>query len=169
MPAKITEVQRGIFELFLPLPMRPTIVNVYLIDCGGGKWTLIDTGMNTADSVATLARTRSRKPEPGSKTSRFPARHPSPCRPFRRLCRRSSGRSQARRPTCSDLEARAGEPDADAWRKPPPAQMPDALRVFQRSTASPSIDTRPDGMRPGVVGHQHQYSPSAAARRSLSC
>ncbi len=54
MPAKITEVQRGIYELFLPLPMRPTIVNVYLIDCGGGQWTLVDTGMNTADSVATL-------------------------------------------------------------------------------------------------------------------
>ena len=54
MPAKIAEVQRGIYELFLPLPMRPTIVNVYLIDCGGGQWTLVDTGMNTADSVATL-------------------------------------------------------------------------------------------------------------------
>ena len=54
MSAKITEVQRGIYELFLPLPMRPTIVNVYLIDCGGGQWTLVDTGMNTADSVATL-------------------------------------------------------------------------------------------------------------------
>ena len=54
MPAKIVEVQRGIYELFLPLPMRPTIVNVYLIDCGGGQWALVDTGMNTADSVATL-------------------------------------------------------------------------------------------------------------------
>ncbi|HLJ43974.1 MAG TPA: MBL fold metallo-hydrolase, partial [Candidatus Binataceae bacterium] len=54
MPAKISEVQRGIYELFLPLPMRPTIVNVYLIDCGAGQWVLVDTGMNTADSVATL-------------------------------------------------------------------------------------------------------------------
>lgn len=53
MPAKIVEVQRGIYELFLPLPMRPTIVNVYLVDCGG-KWVLIDTGMNTPDSIATL-------------------------------------------------------------------------------------------------------------------
>ena len=33
--------------------MRPTIINVYLIDCHGA-WTLVDTGMNTADSVATL-------------------------------------------------------------------------------------------------------------------
>ena len=53
MPAKIVEVQRGIYELFLPLPMRPTIVNVYLIDCGGA-WVLVDTGMNTPDSVATI-------------------------------------------------------------------------------------------------------------------
>ena len=53
MPAKLTEVHSGIYEVFLPLPMRPTIVNVYLIDCHGA-WALIDTGMNTADSVATL-------------------------------------------------------------------------------------------------------------------
>lgn len=53
MPAKVVEVHPGIYEIFLPLPMRPTIINVYLIDCHGA-WTLIDTGMNTADSVATL-------------------------------------------------------------------------------------------------------------------
>jgi glyoxylase-like metal-dependent hydrolase (beta-lactamase superfamily II) len=54
MAAKVIEVQKGIFEIFLPLPMRPTIINVYLVDCGGGKWTLIDTGMNTDDSRKTL-------------------------------------------------------------------------------------------------------------------
>jgi len=54
MPAKITEVHPGIYEVFLPLPMRPTIVNVYLVDCHGA-WALIDTGMNTADSFATLS------------------------------------------------------------------------------------------------------------------
>jgi glyoxylase-like metal-dependent hydrolase (beta-lactamase superfamily II) len=54
MPAtKIAEVHPGIYEIFLPLPMRPTIINVYLIDCHGA-WTLVDTGMNTADSVAAL-------------------------------------------------------------------------------------------------------------------
>jgi glyoxylase-like metal-dependent hydrolase (beta-lactamase superfamily II) len=53
MPAKVVEVHPGIYEIFLPLPMRPTIVNVYLVECGG-QWTLVDTGMNTADSVATL-------------------------------------------------------------------------------------------------------------------
>src|SRR5690348_1757528 len=53
MPAKISEVHPGIYEIFLPLPMRPTIINVYLIDCHGA-WALVDTGMNTPDSVATL-------------------------------------------------------------------------------------------------------------------
>ena len=38
-------------QVFLPLPMRPTIVNVYLVRAGA-EWTLIDTGMNTEDSVA---------------------------------------------------------------------------------------------------------------------
>jgi len=53
MPAKVVEVHPGIYEIFLPLPMRPTIINVYLIDCHGA-WALVDTGMNTPDSVATL-------------------------------------------------------------------------------------------------------------------
>ena len=49
MATKVVEVHPGIYEIFLPLPMRPTIINVYLIDCHGA-WTLIDTGMNTGDS-----------------------------------------------------------------------------------------------------------------------
>jgi glyoxylase-like metal-dependent hydrolase (beta-lactamase superfamily II) len=53
MPAKIAEVHPGIYEIFLPLPMRPTIINIYLIDCHGA-WALVDTGMNTPDSIATL-------------------------------------------------------------------------------------------------------------------
>src|SRR5208337_5545955 len=53
MATKIVEVRPGIYEIFLPLPMRPTIINVYLIDCGGA-WALIDTGMNTPDSIRTL-------------------------------------------------------------------------------------------------------------------
>jgi len=47
--AKAREVVDGVVEVFLPLPMRPTIVNVYLIRAGG-SWTLVDTGMNTEDS-----------------------------------------------------------------------------------------------------------------------
>jgi glyoxylase-like metal-dependent hydrolase (beta-lactamase superfamily II) len=47
---KTREVSPGFHLLYLPLPMRPTIVNVYLVD-GGSEWALIDTGMNTAASV----------------------------------------------------------------------------------------------------------------------
>jgi len=51
--ATIVEVHPGIYEIFLPLPMRPTIINVYLIDCHGA-WTLVDTGMNSPESIAAL-------------------------------------------------------------------------------------------------------------------
>jgi glyoxylase-like metal-dependent hydrolase (beta-lactamase superfamily II) len=51
--AKLREVLPGIHLLHLPLPMKPTIVNVYLID-GGDEWALVDTGMNSADSIATF-------------------------------------------------------------------------------------------------------------------
>jgi len=51
--AKLREVLPGIHLLHLPLPMKPTIVNVYLVD-GGNEWALIDTGMSSADSLATL-------------------------------------------------------------------------------------------------------------------
>jgi len=53
MSAKIVEVHPGIYEIFLPLPARPTIINVWLVDCHG-KWALIDTGMNLPDSIQTL-------------------------------------------------------------------------------------------------------------------
>jgi glyoxylase-like metal-dependent hydrolase (beta-lactamase superfamily II) len=49
--AKTREVADGVVQVFLPLPMRPTIVNVYLVRAGD-DWTLIDTGMNTEQSVA---------------------------------------------------------------------------------------------------------------------
>ena len=47
---KTREVRPGFHLVHLPLPMKPTIVNVYLVD-GGSEWALIDTGMNTAESV----------------------------------------------------------------------------------------------------------------------
>jgi glyoxylase-like metal-dependent hydrolase (beta-lactamase superfamily II) len=53
MSAKIVEVHPGIYEIFLPLPARPTIINVWLIDCHGA-WALIDTGMRLPDSIQTL-------------------------------------------------------------------------------------------------------------------
>ncbi len=51
--SNIREVASGIYELFLPLPMRPTIINVYLVR-DGDEWALIDTGMHTEDSIETL-------------------------------------------------------------------------------------------------------------------
>lgn len=51
MEPKVRPVAPGIFLVHLPLPMKPTIVNVYLVD-GGDEWALIDTGMNTPDSIA---------------------------------------------------------------------------------------------------------------------
>ena len=38
-------------QVHLPMPMRPSIVNVYLVRAGA-TWTLVDTGMNTPASVA---------------------------------------------------------------------------------------------------------------------
>ena len=49
--AKAREVVDGVVQVYLPLPMRPTIVNVYLVRAGDA-WTLVDTGMNTEPSVA---------------------------------------------------------------------------------------------------------------------
>jgi len=49
----IREILPGIFIIHLPLPMRPTIVNVTVLhSCG--EWALIDTGVNTANSTAAL-------------------------------------------------------------------------------------------------------------------
>src|SRR5256712_10994859 len=49
--AKAREIVDGVVQVYLPLPMRPSIVNVYLVRAGA-TWTLIDTGMNTDESVA---------------------------------------------------------------------------------------------------------------------
>jgi len=49
--ARAREVADGVVQVYLPLPMRPSIINVYLVR-GGEGWTLVDTGMNTDDSVA---------------------------------------------------------------------------------------------------------------------
>jgi glyoxylase-like metal-dependent hydrolase (beta-lactamase superfamily II) len=49
--AKTRELADGVVQLHLPLPMRPTIINVYLVRAGAA-WTLIDTGMHTHESAA---------------------------------------------------------------------------------------------------------------------
>jgi glyoxylase-like metal-dependent hydrolase (beta-lactamase superfamily II) len=48
---KVRELADGVVEVFLPLPMKPTIVNVYLVRAGT-TWTLVDTGMNTEPSAS---------------------------------------------------------------------------------------------------------------------
>lgn len=53
MESKIREVTPGIYQLYLPLPMRPSIVNVYLVR-DQDEWALIDTGMHSEESIATL-------------------------------------------------------------------------------------------------------------------
>jgi glyoxylase-like metal-dependent hydrolase (beta-lactamase superfamily II) len=50
---KPREIADGVVQVHLPLPMRPTIVNVYLVRAGT-TWTLVDTGMNTEDSLRRL-------------------------------------------------------------------------------------------------------------------
>lgn len=55
--AKIREVFPGIFLLHLPLPMKPTIVNVYLVRGSreardDAEWALVDTGIGSVDSIA---------------------------------------------------------------------------------------------------------------------
>ena len=51
--SKVREVAPGVFMIHLPLPMRPTIVNVYLLH-SGDEWALVDTGVNSSDSIATF-------------------------------------------------------------------------------------------------------------------
>jgi len=51
--AKVQEVYAGVYLVYLPLPGKPTIVNVYLLH-GAGEWALVDTGLNTRDSLAAL-------------------------------------------------------------------------------------------------------------------
>lgn len=58
---KSREIAPGVLEVFLPLPSKPTIVNVYLLDCGGGEWALVDTGVaSTASREAFAAVLRAR-------------------------------------------------------------------------------------------------------------
>jgi glyoxylase-like metal-dependent hydrolase (beta-lactamase superfamily II) len=56
---KTREVHPGVFLLHLPLPMKPTIVNVYLVrgtreEHTDAEWALVDTGIGSQDSIATF-------------------------------------------------------------------------------------------------------------------
>ena len=51
--SKVRKVAEQVYVVHLPLPMPPRIVNVTLIG-GGDEWALVDTGVNTTESVDAL-------------------------------------------------------------------------------------------------------------------
>ncbi len=51
---RVREVAPGVIEVFLPLPSKPSIVNVFLIALGGDRWALVDTGTGREESRAAL-------------------------------------------------------------------------------------------------------------------
>jgi glyoxylase-like metal-dependent hydrolase (beta-lactamase superfamily II) len=53
MSIKVREVAAGVFVVHLPLPMRPSIVNVTVLH-SAGEWALVDTGVNSDDSLAAM-------------------------------------------------------------------------------------------------------------------
>ncbi|MGH7858601.1 MAG: MBL fold metallo-hydrolase, partial [Candidatus Binatia bacterium] len=88
---KVREVLPGFHLVHLPLPMRPTIVNVYLID-GGDEWALIDTGMRTEDSLAAFSAALDTVGCPPERIRKILCTHHHPDHfgtsgPFRERCR----------------------------------------------------------------------------------
>ena len=66
--AKTRELADGVVQVFLPLPFKPTIINVYLVRAGS-TWTLIDTGMHTGDSRRAFVAAGSAARHPRRKTT----------------------------------------------------------------------------------------------------
>lgn len=59
------QVAAGLLLVPLPLPAKPTIVQSWLLDCGGGEWALVDTGVALpASRQALLAALGARGIEP---------------------------------------------------------------------------------------------------------
>jgi glyoxylase-like metal-dependent hydrolase (beta-lactamase superfamily II) len=50
----IADVADGIIEIQLPLPGKPTIVNVYVVDLRNGEWAVVDTGTAHENSLETF-------------------------------------------------------------------------------------------------------------------
>ena len=89
---RVREVLPGFHLVHLPLPMRPTIVNVVLVDGGGGEWGLIDTGMHTAESKAAFRAALDAVGCPPERIRKILCTHHHPdhfgtSRPYRELCR----------------------------------------------------------------------------------
>jgi glyoxylase-like metal-dependent hydrolase (beta-lactamase superfamily II) len=88
---KVREVLPGFVLVHLPLPMRPTIVNVYLVD-GGDEWALVDTGMPTDASKQAFRAALGAVGIPPEKVRKIICTHHHPdhfgtTRPYRELCR----------------------------------------------------------------------------------
>ncbi len=52
--ARFREVAPGVVEVFLPLPSKPSIINVFLLALGDGRWALVDTGTAREESRTAL-------------------------------------------------------------------------------------------------------------------
>jgi glyoxylase-like metal-dependent hydrolase (beta-lactamase superfamily II) len=88
--AKVREVAPGFWLLHLPLPMKPTIVNVYLVD-GGSEWALVDTGMATSASMAAFRSALEQVGCPPERIRKILCTHHHPdhfgtAGPYRELC-----------------------------------------------------------------------------------
>ncbi len=51
LPASVTRVAAGIYQVQIPLPFALRIVNCYLLE-GGDGWTVVDTGLNRPEAQA---------------------------------------------------------------------------------------------------------------------
>ena len=155
MATKVVEVHPGIFEIFLPLPMRPTIINVYLLDCHGA-WALVDTGMNSHDSIQTLEDALG---QIGIRIEDLDViiathHHIDHFGASGELQRRS------RATTCLHrLEAEQANHMAMYGRLGPMSDRPE-LRSFFTSHGFPIEQFSASGMRPGWMGTQ-MYNPAA--------
>lgn len=152
MATKVVEVHPGIYELFLPLPMRPTIINVYLIDCHGA-WALVDTGMNSPESVLALEQSLA---EVGIKVEDLDVligthHHIDHFGASAEIRRRSNAVTHIHR-----LEAQRAERMIE-FAKTSPAERPES-RAFFLKHGFPIDQYSPAGMRPAWMGTS-MYAP----------
>ena len=159
MPTKIAEVQPGIYEIFLPLPMRPTIVNIYLIDCHDA-WALVDTGMNTPDSVAALEDALAQAGIRLEDLNVVIGTH-------HHVDHFGTSATIKRRSGATTLLHRLEQERVNRMLTlGPPSQNPDAMAFFQ--THGFPVDKYPiEGMRPTWMGTD-QYNPVPIPDRYLS-
>ena len=54
-PGTTRTIADGVVQVALPLPGKPTIINVYLIDLLNDEWALVDTGTAHQNSLDAFA------------------------------------------------------------------------------------------------------------------